>query len=216
MNVLMLHQYFNIEGAASETRFYQIGRRLASLGHSVTVITGNSPLALPLGKKKIGLLQKDGIAVIVFNIHYDSKMKLSEKRRAFIAYARQVLQQGRRLPRPDLIIASSPPLTAVYPALSLSRRYRAPLILEIRELWPEALIQRGTLNSKALISLARRLEQKAYLCAAGIIVSTAGVADAVKKRSVGTGPIHILPGELSGNEFVDQFSRVAKEFMHKL
>ena len=216
MNILMLHQSFKVEGADCETRFFQIGRRLASLGHSVTVITGNSPLALPLGKKKIGLLQKDGIAVIVLNIQYDSKMEISKKRSALLAYARQGLRQGHRLPRPGLIIASAPPLTAAYPAISLSRRYRVPWILEVRELWPEALIQRGTLNSKALISITRRLEQKAYLSAAGIIAPTTGIADAVKQSSVGTGSIHILPGELPGDEFVERFIGVAKELIHQI
>ena len=49
-------------------RFFEIGRRLIQQGHQVTVITGNSELGLPLGRKKIGLLQKDGMAIVVFNL----------------------------------------------------------------------------------------------------------------------------------------------------
>ncbi len=205
----MLHQYFATEGGGADTRFYEIGRRLVSRGHQVTVITGNSRLNLQLESKRIGLLQKEGMAVVTFNLRYSPGMKTGEKRRALIAYARRASRQGRHLPRPDLVLASTPPLTAVMPALSLCRYYRVPLVAEIRELWPDAVISRGTLRNKTLISLAQRLEYKTYRDAELVIASCGRVAGAVRERS-GRSHVPVIPDHLGGDELFEQFADALK------
>lgn len=208
MHILMLHQYFSTEANKPESRLFEVGRRLVSQGHQVTVITTNSRLELPLGKKKIGLLQKEGVAVVAFNLDYSPQMKPGAKRHAFMAFARQASGQGRRLPRPDLVLASSPPLTVAMPALSLSRCYRVPLVIEIRELWPDAVVQRGTISGKTLISLSRRLEQKTYRRAARIIATCRGIAEAIRECAVDEKKISVIPAGLCGDELFAQFSRV--------
>ncbi len=214
MNILMLQQHLDLEGKERPGCMIQAGRELASRGHCVYVISGNSTPAQLLGDKKIGLLQKEGLAIIVMNIPYGSDMKPLDKGRYLVAYARKALLQGRRLPRPDLIIASSPPLTAVAPAISLSRRFGAPLILEIREPWPEALIRRGALKHKTLIKLFRRLEQKAYAAAAAIVALSPAVAGSLKKETACRGKIHIIDENQPESERACRLIRVVEELNH--
>ncbi len=208
MNILILQQHFNLREDDRPGCIIQAGRELASRGHCVYVITGNSAPAQPLGKKKIGLFQKDGLAIIVLNIPYKSEMKAPDKIRNLAAYARKALLQGRRLPRPELIIAASPPLTAAAPAISLSRRFGAPLILVMGELWPDALIRRGTLKHQTLIKLARRLEQKAYAAAAAIVALSPAVADSLKRETACRGKIHIIGEDQPESERACRFIRV--------
>jgi glycosyltransferase involved in cell wall biosynthesis len=47
--------------------------------------------------------------------------------------------------RPDAVLASSPHPFVIYPARSVAKALRVPLIYETRDLWPEALIQLGKL-----------------------------------------------------------------------
>lgn len=57
--------------------------------------------------------------------------------------------RAAKLPRPDVVIGSSVhPFAAVAGAL-LARRYKVPFIFEVRDLWPQTLVDMG--------SLARRL-----------------------------------------------------------
>lgn len=208
MNILILDQHFTAEGESAAAKFFHIGRRLVSCGDNVTVITGSSKLNLPLGGKKIGLLQKDGMAIVVLNIPYSQEMSLFEKCFALYRYFRRANRQGRRLPRPDVIIAASPPPTAAYAAVLLSRRYKAPLVLQIGELWPEALIRRGTLNSKFLIAQARRLEKKVYRGAAAIIAGSPVAADTIGLIAAPARPVHILSDDLPGDVYVDRFQEI--------
>ncbi|MEW5784937.1 MAG: glycosyltransferase [Bacillota bacterium] len=213
MHILMLHQYFSTEGNGPENRFFEIGRYLASQDHQVTVLTGNSRTNLDLGTKKIGLLQTAGMAVIAFNNDYHPGMSTGEKRRSFISYARSAARQGRRLPRPDLILASSPPLTTAWAALSTSKHYRVPLFLEIRELWPDAVIHRRSLRNKTLISLARRLEQKAYRQAACILAPAPGIAEAVRESVSDRDKVVLLPDYLDSGALNEQFSGLLKKII---
>ena len=180
MKILILHQFFSINHSVQNNRLFELGCRLVSRGHQVTVITGNAGLKLPLGNRKIGLLQTSGMAVVALNMAYDYGMKPLKKARLQVTYARLASQQGRRLPRPDLIYAVSPPLATTLPAVSLSRFHGAPLILDLAELWPEAAERRGTLRNQTLIGLARRVELKACNYAFRIFTFDRNTAEALK------------------------------------
>ena len=211
MRILLLHQFFMVDGNNRETRFFDLGSRLASMGHQVTVISGNSGLALALGNKRIGLLQTGGMAIVSLNIDYSVKMNRLKKGKALMSYARQASMQGRRLPRPDLIYAVSPPLTTALPALSLSSYYRVPLVLDLGEAWPEAIIRRGALRNRPLISLARRLEMKAYRQARHIFVPDKALADLVSDICASWKKVEVLPGKVDLDSLARQYEHVFRE-----
>lgn len=75
------------------------------------------------------------------------------------------------LPRPDVIVGSSVhPFAAASGAL-LARRYRVPFVFEVRDLWPQTLIDFGRIRESSLTArLMRWLER--WLCrrAASIVV----------------------------------------------
>ncbi|HKD79598.1 MAG TPA: glycosyltransferase family 4 protein [Candidatus Angelobacter sp.] len=50
---------------------------------------------------------------------------------------------ARGLPRPDLILGSSPHPFAAFAAAGLASKYRVPFVLEIRDLWPYVLAEVG-------------------------------------------------------------------------
>lgn len=64
--------------------------------------------------------------------------------------------------QPDVIFASSTPLTVAIPGLICKWLLRKPLVFEVRDLWPEVPIRLGYLRNRWLIRAARRLEHAAY------------------------------------------------------
>ena len=69
---------------------------------------------------------------------------------AFGRFAAGATAAALRGPRPDVIYATSPPLTIALPgARRRGARWRAPLVFEVRDLWPEAPIQMGALAQPA-------------------------------------------------------------------
>ena len=85
---------------------------------------------------------------------------------AAIASAVGVVQR-----RPDAILASSPPLPVAAAGALLAARHRAPLLLDIRDLWPESAVALGELGQGALLAAAERLERLVYARADRIVTT---------------------------------------------
>jgi len=60
-----------------------------------------------------------------------------------LGWARNVRSYLGEIDRPDLVLGVSPPLWSAWPAVTAKRRFKVPLILELRDLWPEAIVRMG-------------------------------------------------------------------------
>jgi glycosyltransferase involved in cell wall biosynthesis len=86
------------------------------------------------------------------------------KGRAWSQYwwGRHANRRLAELDAPDVVIASSPTLWASFPMVAAKKRWNIPAILEIRDLWPEAIIQHGIAGPKNFAMwYLRRLERYA-------------------------------------------------------
>lgn len=210
MHLMIIAQYLNLYGPG-EDRLWKLGRTFVERGNEVTIIAGSSGNDLNLGSKMIGLTKENGVNLISFNIPYDAGLDYRKKMSAFIRFKRLTERQGRQLPKPDFIVALSPPLTALMPALKLSSFYNVPLAIEIRELWPDAPIERGTLKNFILIRMARKFEEKIYEKADCVIADSKEIADVVKERWVERAKITVLPQMDDENEMINSYSKAFKE-----
>lgn len=77
----------------------------------------------------------------------------------------------RSLARPDVIVGSSVhPLAAAAGAI-LARRFKVPFVFEVRDLWPQTLVDIGFLREKSFVTWAlRKLESWLYREAKRIVV----------------------------------------------
>src|SRR5215210_5413667 len=173
MRILYLHQFFITRAGGGGTRSYEFARRFVEAGHGVRMVTAGD-----------GTRTEDGIEVVGVRGAYSNYMRatgLSNARRMF-AFARFALAAtiaALRGPRPDVIYATSPPLTMALPALAAAARWRAPLVFEVRDLWPEAPIQMGALRNRAAQRLARMLERFVYARSARLIALSPGIRAAL-------------------------------------
>ncbi len=192
MNILIISQYLDTKGKGDDDRLFTLGREMVSRGHAVTTLTSNGAVEMDLGRKKIGLFQQKGLNVIAFNVPYASEMTKAQKAFANLKFARMAGKQGRGLPKPNLILVKSPPLTAAIPALRLSAHYGVPLVAEFRELWPDALIERGNLKNGLIIKALKNLEQKIYEKANRIIALDQGLAEKIKERWIERAKVSVV------------------------
>ncbi len=75
----------------------------------------------------------------------------------------------RGLPKPDLVIGSTVHLLAAWAALRLARRYRVPFVFEIRDIWPETLVDLGHLKARNFLARSMRRFAR-HLCASADLV----------------------------------------------
>jgi glycosyltransferase involved in cell wall biosynthesis len=128
----------------------------------------------------------------------------------FASFALSATVAAMRGPRPDVIYASSPPLTMALPALAAAARWRAPLVFEVRDLWPEAPIQMGALRNPVLRRLARALERFVYRRSARIIALSPGIRDGVVQAGGPAGRLALVPNASDLELFSPAFDRDAE------
>jgi glycosyltransferase involved in cell wall biosynthesis len=191
MRILYLHQYFMTREGVGGTRSYEFARRFVAQGHEVSMVTAASP-------GEAARRQVDGIEVLGVrgaSGDYVTGTSVSYPRRvvAFARFAVAATIAALRLPKPDVVYATSPPLTMALPALAASRRHRAPLVFEVRDLWPEAPIQMGALTNPLLQRLARALERFVYRRAARVIALSPGMRDGVLATGIEPEKVALVP-----------------------
>jgi glycosyltransferase involved in cell wall biosynthesis len=187
MRILYLHQFFITREGVGGTRSYEFARRFAARGHGVRMVTAGA------GRRAV-----DGIEVVGVRGAYSDYMAataLSYPRRmlAFARFALAATAAALRGPRPDVILASSPPLTMALPALAARVRHRAPFVFEVRDLWPEAPIQMGALRNRLLRRVARALERFVYARAAAVVALSPGIRDGVIGAGVPAAKVELVP-----------------------
>lgn len=71
--------------------------------------------------------------------------------------------------KPDVVFTSSPPPTQMLLAIIAALRWRVPLVLEIRDLWPFFLEGMGLVRSKPALAALRALEWLGYRSASAVV-----------------------------------------------
>jgi glycosyltransferase involved in cell wall biosynthesis len=94
---------------------------------------------------------------------------VARRRAAYASFLRRAAALTRRLPRPDLVFASTPPLPHVALSIEEAFRHDAPLVLEVRDLWPAFLEALGVIRSRAALRVLAGLEALAYRSASAVV-----------------------------------------------
>ncbi|MFD1397514.1 glycosyltransferase family 4 protein [Kroppenstedtia eburnea] len=95
--------------------------------------------------------------------------------------------------RPDLLLASSPHLLTPLAGWLLSKVKRCPFVLEVRDLWPDTLIQMKGLKSPPVIKALTRLESFLYRRADKIIVLTEYQRKFISSKGIAPHKISLIP-----------------------
>jgi colanic acid biosynthesis glycosyl transferase WcaI len=74
------------------------------------------------------------------------------------------------LPRPDVLIATTPSLPALAPALAFARMHRIPWAIWLQDIVTDAAATTGQLKDGLTLRFARRFEQTAYRVADRVVV----------------------------------------------
>jgi glycosyltransferase involved in cell wall biosynthesis len=189
LRIIYLHQYFNTPAMAGGTRSFEVGRRLATAGHEVHMITSWRESTRHNGWFTS---VEAGMKVHWLPVAYSNHMSYPARIRAFIRFASGAAYKAASL-KADLIFATSTPLTIALPAVYAARRQRIPMVFEVRDLWPELPIAIGALRNPFVCSAARRLERWAYRNSEAVIALSPGMRDGVCRTQYPAERIAVIP-----------------------
>jgi glycosyltransferase involved in cell wall biosynthesis len=144
---------------APAARVSELARHWVASGHEVTVLTGfpNHPTGVlhPEYRSRFRRLvcreQVDGISVVRTWLMPLPNRKAHERMLNYSSFCFSACAAGSFVPRPDVVIATSPQLLVGICGWWVSRIKGVPFVLEIRDLWPESLAAVGVGNRRSLL-----------------------------------------------------------------
>jgi len=188
MRIVYLHQYFNTPDMAGGTRSYEMARRLVRAGHEVHMVTSSRASH----GRRWRRTREAGIQVHWCPVPYTNAMGFGRRMAAFMQFAWRSARKAAGLPA-DVIFATSTPLTIALPAVYAARRQSAPMVFEVRDLWPEMPIAIGALKSRPAVAAARRLERFAYENADQIVALSPGMKAGVVAAGYPESRVTVIP-----------------------
>jgi glycosyltransferase involved in cell wall biosynthesis len=151
VKILYVSQYFPPEMGAPAARAVELSRHWAKMGHDVTILTGfpNHPTGIvpeewrPRLRRLLFQENIDGVRVVRTWLWPLPNRKAHERIRNYASFCLSAAWTGLFIPKPNVVIATSPQLLCALAGWWLAFCRRVPFVFEVRDLWPESLAAVG-------------------------------------------------------------------------
>ena len=159
MKILYVSQYYPPEMGAPSARASELAHHWARAGHEVSVLTGfpNHPTGIvpPEWRARLRRLfyreKIDGVDVFRTWLWPLPNRKAHERMRNYASFCISAALRGMFVPRPDVVIASSPQLLVGLAGWWIAFSRQIPFVFEVRDLWPESLVAVGAGTEDSLL-----------------------------------------------------------------
>jgi glycosyltransferase involved in cell wall biosynthesis len=188
LRILFLTHYFPPESNAPAARTYEHCVRWAREGHDVTVVTcaPNCPSGVVFAGYRNRLRRQveivDGVRVVRVWTYVAPNAGTMRRIVNYVSYMLSAILASLRLPRPDVVIATSPQFFCGCAGVWASRLKRAPFVLEIRDIWPESIGTVGAIRNRFVLRYLEWLERRMYRAADHIVAVGEGYKDRILER----------------------------------
>ncbi len=177
MRVLMLTDRFPPELRSAAHLFHDLAREFQRRGHEVAVITKAPTRYVKDGENRnvhpgweevrgIRTLRVRGLPLAG---HHPLVRGLEH-----LTLGWSFGRAARHWPDADVVLVYSPPLPLAGAGGRYQRRFGAPFVLNVQDLYPQTAIDLGLLRNRIAIALAEQMEQRAYRKSARIVVHSPG------------------------------------------
>ena len=196
MRFLVVTQYFFPEPGAPSNRLQAFVDAMLERGHEVTVICEfpNYPSGR-LAREDRGRLfriEKKGSLKIIRTFVLTFARKNNVKRMLFyLSFALSSFVAALILRRRDVILASSPPIFHVYMATLAAWLKRSRLVVDIRDIWPDTVVEFEAIRAGRLMRWGGKIERGIYDKADLIFCISNGMREKVAVRG-GDNKIRII------------------------
>ena len=186
-------QFFSGANSPGTLTPRKLVRILAERGHEVHVVAGDFNAYSEQTEPAESVATARGGRMEIHRLPTARGMRRGLRARldTYLGYALRARRHAPTLPRPDVVLGSIQPLFAGMVAQRHARRQQAPMLLEIRDLWPDALVVKGAISPWQAWPL-HRMANSLYAGADRIVSLTPGIKDELVKKGIDARKIDIF------------------------
>ncbi|MGF1454862.1 MAG: glycosyltransferase family 4 protein [Alphaproteobacteria bacterium] len=206
MHIMVLTDRFAPEVTAVPVRTLAHAKEWVARGHRVTVVTcvPNAPRGQVFDGYKNVWRQEEwmhGIRVIRIKTYLAPNAGSIRRVLDYSSFMASAIVQSGALPRPDILVASSPPITVAMAGALLARRWSVPWVFELRDLWPASIKAVGA-SSSPLLRLVERMELGLYRSASRVLALTHSFKRDLVERGIDASRIDVVTNGVDATQFL--------------
>jgi len=222
MHIAILVQDFAPETGAGPARITELAAEWIRAGHQVSVVTafpnrrlpGQRDGVIPAPYRGRLTMREDwnGIKVYRSWLYTSPKRGFARTMVNNLTFAATSLVHGlSALPRPDVLIASGPPYFAQFSGALIAAIKGVPLVLEIRDLWPDYVAEMGVIKQQFLIDTMFATERWLLDRATAVTVVTESFKGRLVQKGVPADSITIVPNGVDTSRYYPSEERLLPE-----
>lgn len=214
MRILVVTQFFPPEVGAGQARLSDFAKLWAAAGHEVTILTGfpNHPTGVvpPGYRGRVRMVEYvDGYRVVRTWLYTTPNEGVLKRAISHLSFMVSSALLGGRIAGPaDVVLVSSPMFLPIFSAWALARLKRARFVVEVRDLWPEIVVELGVITNRRIIGALQAMANAAYRASDAVVVVTRGFVDHIAGIGIPRDKIHFIPNGVDPRRFApDQGDR---------
>lgn len=204
MHVALVTHHYRPESGAPQRRWSALVQRFAGAGHRVSVLT--PPPHYPSGvvaaedrePHRPGTVEIGEWGETIYRVRYRehgpglASRSLDQAVAASHSVVTALARLARRMDRPDVVIATAPGLPSLPAGRVIGAALRRPVVVEMRDAWPDLIGPSGMLGpddrrsglSRTLTRYAHHAITKTQRDAAAVVTTTQSFAEVLRSRGV--------------------------------
>lgn len=196
LRILQISLYYAPDKTGIAVTSAECAEWFAHQGHIVDVVTG--PPFYPEWRIKRYELRKmtrknPGINVYRTFLYVPRKITTITRLIHEISFSFFSFFRALRLKRPNVIIVVSPPLTSALSGILLKAIWRRKLLLNVKDLVPDAAIELNMLTNRSAISMMLFIEKNIYKISDQIASLGEGVLGRIRVKGIDSAKLLLLP-----------------------
>jgi glycosyltransferase involved in cell wall biosynthesis len=177
LRIIIASQYFPPEIGATQTRMQAFAEFLAARGHQVTVICEfpNHPHGVIPAEYRGRFVEDDRTnpyRVLRVWVKANPEKTTASRMSFYLSYMALATAMAPLAGRADVVLATTPPLFVGAAGLAIARMNKAPLVLDVRDLWPAAAVSLNEISDGRALRMAEALERRLYKSSAAVVAVT--------------------------------------------
>ena len=214
MRLLLLTHYYPPEVGAPQARLAALAHGLGARGASVTVHTcfphyPDGRILAPYSNRPWKVERNNGTRIVRSGVFASPNRGFAPRLLDHASFCGSALATAKLSGPADAVLVESPPLFLAGAAVGYARLKRAPLIMNVADLWPDSAVELGALGNGKAIAAARALERFCYRAATAITTPTHGIAEILGRRPESGGKVTRMSPSVDSDEFLMDLPRRA-------
>ncbi len=198
--IALVCQFYAPEPCAAANRVGALARALAAEGHEVRVYTGMPSfpdgIIPPAYRGRRHVVENDGpITVERVWTYASAAVRPGNRILNWLSVAAGIAHRIAAVrERFDLIVVSSPPITLAMPALAGAFAHVAPLVVDVRDVFPDVAVKMGAWKEGSLLPrVVGRVADALYARASLVVAVTETARSEIVARGVDPAKVLLVP-----------------------